>query len=452
MLKRILLFLLLLLAIVFGYLYIALYPMFPVGTGYAAKKMCSCHFIAGRSQESIQKEDLAPSPLNLTSTVIDEANKSATSTILGLAAKTAIYKENLGCVLLDEEDDYNIELNLPTKVSVTAANWPIGEQLVAKEVQGVDYEELDKAINKIFDPSFGMERIKTRAVVIVYKDTLIAEKYANGFDKDTEILGWSMNKSITATLIGILVKEGKLALDQSQLFEEWTDERSKITINDLLQMQSGLAFEEDYTKLSDVTKMLFMNEDIVAEVAKNPLSAPIGSKWYYSSGTTNLLAGIIRQQFDSHSDYLKFPHEALFQKIGMHSMILEIDESGNYIGSSYGYATPRDWAKFGLLYLNEGNWYGEQIIDTTWVNFVRQPAEHSNGLYGGHFWHNHNHVALKDVPSDLYSCNGFEGQFVYIIPSKDLVVVRMGLSEWPEYDANSFLKEVIQAIDLSENH
>ncbi len=317
-------------------------------------------------------------------------------------------------------------------------------------MDGVDYTALDQAINSVFDSSLNMDSIKTRAVVVVYKDSLIAEKYATGFDKDTEILGWSMNKSITSTLVGILAKAGKMSLTDDHLYEEWTDERSKITLNDLLQMQSGLAFEENYAEVSDVTKMLFMNEDIVKEVAANPLSDPIGTKWYYSSGTTNLVAGLIRKQFDNSQDYLKFPHEQLFRKIGMHSMVLETDESGNYIGSSYGYATPRDWAKFGLLYLNEGNWYGEQIVDTSWVNFTRQPAEHSGGIYGGHFWHNHNHAAYKDVPTDIYSCNGFEGQYVYIIPSKDLVIVRMGLNQGKEYDANGFLSNVIKAVESDQ--
>jgi len=429
------------------YFYFTVYPMIPVGTGYAAKKMCSCHFIAGRTQESIQKDDLRTAPLNLTSTVIDEAAKSATATLFGLGSKTAVYRENLGCILLQGKDDYQIKLDLPKQKINTHEDWPLGERVSPTKIEGVDYAALDQAINSIFDASLNMDSIKTRAVVVVYKDSLIAEKYANGFDKDTEILGWSMNKSITSTLVGMLVKDGQLKLTDDHLYEHWTDERSKITLNDLLQMQSGLAFEENYAELSDVTRMLFMNEDIVKEVAANPLNTAIGKKWYYSSGTTNLVAGIIRQQFDNQQAYLKFPHERLFRKIGMHSMILETDESGNYIGSSYGYATPRDWAKFGLLYLKEGNWFGEQLVDTSWVNFTRQPAEHSGGIYGGHFWHNHDHAAYKDVPTDLYSCNGFEGQYVYIIPSKDLVVVRMGLNQGVEYDANGFLSEVIQAVN-----
>ena len=449
MLKKILLILGILVGAIALYFYLTLYPMLPIGTGYAAKKMCSCHFIAGRSQESIQKDDLAMSPLNLTSTVIDETAKTATTSIFGLGTKTAVYRDNLGCILLDGKDDYHVQLKLPAAKRNITAEWPIGETVSQRKMTGVNYPALNQAVNSVFDASLNMDSIKTRAVVVVYKDSLIAEKYANGFDKDTEILGWSMNKSITSTLVGILVKAGKMKLTDDHLYENWTDERSKITINDLLQMQSGLAFEENYAEVSDVTKMLFMNEDIVKEVSTNPLRDPIGTKWYYSSGTTNLVAGLIKKQFDNPQDYLKFPHEQLFRKIGMHSMVLETDESGNYIGSSYGYATPRDWAKFGLLYLNEGNWYGEQIVDTSWVNFTRQPAAHSGGIYGGHFWHNHNHAAYKDVPTDIYSCNGFEGQYVYIIPSKDLVVVRMGLNQGEEYDANGFLRDVIKAVEGS---
>ncbi len=443
MLKKIGFFLTLLVGLFIFFFYFALYPKLPIGTGYAAKKMCSCHFIAGRTQESIQKEDLANSPLDLTSTKIDEEGKKVTTTILGMGAKTAIYKENLGCVLLQGEDDYQVKLDLPKGRKNGAAIWPLGEKVTTQKVKGVDYNALERAVNSMFDPSLEMDSLKTRAVVVIYKDTLIAEKYAKGFDKDTEILGWSMNKSITGTLVGMLVKDGKMDITDDHLFEEWTDERSKITMNDLLQMQSGLRFEENYTKISDVTKMLFLEEDIVAEVVKNPLETAIGKKWVYSSGTTNLIAGVVRNEFDTQEAYLKFPYERLFRKIGMHSMIWETDESGNYIGSSYGYATPRDWAKFGLLYLKEGNWYGEQIIDTAWVNFVRQPAEHSGGIYGGHFWQNHNHAAYKDAPSDLYSCNGFEGQYVFIIPSKDLVIVRMGLNQ--KIDFNSFLRDVIAA-------
>ncbi len=387
------------------------------------------------------------SPLNLTKTVIDETNKTVTASFFGMAKATAVYRKNLGCVLLQGDDDYNIQLDLESANTNIGTNLPIITAGTENKVIGVDYKALDQAINNVFDASLNMDTIKTRAVVVLYKDTLIAEKYANGFDKNTEILGWSMTKSITSTLIGMLVKEGKLSLDQKQLFEHWTDERKEITLNDMLQMQSGLAFDEVYTKKADATKMLFMSENVVESVNHLPLAYDVGSKWAYSSGTSNILSGLIRNQFDNHQDYLKFPHERLFQPIGMNSMVMEIDESGNYIGSSYAYATPRDWAKFGLLYLNEGNWYGEQIIDSSWVAFSQEVAEHSEGIYGGHFWQNKNHSAYKDVPADLYSCNGFQGQRIYIIPSKDVVIVRMGLHKGEYFDQNAFIRDVLKALE-----
>ncbi|MFK7904218.1 MAG: serine hydrolase domain-containing protein [Chitinophagales bacterium] len=446
MFKKILLSLPILLLLIGGFAYSSFSPLLPIATGYAAKQMCSCHFIADRTQESIQQDDLESFPLNLTATTIDESNQSVRSTFFGMAEQRAVYRDNLGCVLLQGDDDYNVQLELPKFKRDISGDWPLGEQKTVNKVEGVDYQKLQEAIDDVFDPSLEMDSIRTRAVVVIYKDTLIAEKYAKGFDKDTEILGWSMNKSVVNALIGILVKEGKMNLEQDHLFAHWTDERSAITLNDMLQMQSGLDFKENYTTKSDATEMLFMSENAV-EVASRPLLevAP-GTKWYYSSATSNALMGLVRKQFENHDDYLKFPHERLFQKIGMHSMVLEIDESGNYIGSSFGYATPRDWAKFGLLYLNEGNWYGEQIVDTSWVEFSRQVAEQSKGLYGGHFWHNHDHAKFKDVPTDLFYCSGFQGQYVYIFPSNDLVVVRMGLNEGEGYDANGFLKGVIEAV------
>ncbi len=423
------------------------YPMLSVATGYAAKKMCSCHFVAGRTAESIQKEDLVISPLNLTHTVIDPVGFKVSTTLFGMAAQTAVYKENLGCVLLQGKDDYHVSLKLPHDPDTQGLEWPLGEKRNKQAVQGVDYKALDQAIEGVFDPSLEMDHIKTRAVVVVYKDTLIAEKYAQGFDKDTEILGWSMTKSIVSTLIGVLAKEGKLSLTDDHLIDYWTDNRSAITLKDLLQMQSGLSFEENYTTVSDATEMLYKSEDIVNRAARLPLVHPIGSHWSYSSGTSNIVSGILRNQFDRHEDYLRFPHDQLFDPLGMHSAVMEIDESGNYIGSSYCYATPSDWAKFGLLYLNEGNWNGQQIIDTSWVNFSQTAASNSEGRYGGHFWLNKDHVRFKDVPADLYSANGYQGQFVYIIPSKDLVVVRMGLNSGEAYDANVFLQSVISAVD-----
>jgi CubicO group peptidase (beta-lactamase class C family) len=210
-------------------------------------------------------------------------------------------------------------------------------------------------------------------------------------------------------------------------------------------MNSGLAWEENYETICDATKMLFQAEDMSQSQLLKPLQFEPNTHWYYSSGTTNLLSGILRRQFKTHQEYLDFWYSALIDKIGMHSMLVETDMAGNYVGSSYGWATPRDWAKFGLLYLHKGNWNGEQILDESWVKYTATPTNTSNGKYGAHFWLNAG-GRFKDAPRDLYFCSGFQGQMVAIIPSLDMVIVRMGLKEDPEFDFNQFLKEVIASL------
>ncbi len=478
MFKRIVVGIVLSLLIYGAFTFVKLYPQFPVATAYAAKKMCSCTFIAGRNQESIQKEDLGFGPLGLTSTTIDTINKIVTSSIFGLASKTAEYRGNLGCILLQGEDNYQVSLKVERPALPDSLYWPKGTRApaidsmaldtlssdtlttdslstadslpVVDSLDGVHLQQLRDAIDRSFDPSMGMDSLKTRAVVVVYKDSIIAEKYANGFDDRTEILGWSMTKSITGTLIGMLAKDSTLTLEDQQLFPEWTDDRKNISLKDLMQMQSGLEFVEDYAALSDATQMLYLSENVSSIPLGKPLIHQPGTKWYYSSGTTNLLSRLLKNKLGQEA-YLRFPYDSLFNRIGMSSAIIEPDESGLYVGSSYCYATPRDWAKFGLLYLNEGNWYGDQIIDTSWVDFVKIPASNSEGIYGGQFWLNVNQSQLPDLPEEVFSCNGFQGQRVFIIPSYDLVVVRMGLEEPPLFDMNKFLKEILDSFKVPED-
>ncbi|MGB6153101.1 MAG: serine hydrolase, partial [Pricia sp.] len=223
------------------------------------------------------------------------------------------------------------------------------------------------------------------------------------------------------------------------------DDRKKITLNHLLRMQSGLAWEEDYTTISDVTKMLFLDSDMTLAQARNKAIAPPEEVWNYSSGTSNLLSGILRQQFQTHHEYIDFPYVALIDKIGMHSMLIETDMAGNFVGSSYGWANTRDWAKFGILHLNKGLWNGERLFDQKWIDYITLPTAGSDGDYGAHFWLNAG-GKYPDVPRDMYSVNGYQGQRVFIIPSKDLVVVRTGLAEEPEFDINGFLRDVVAAI------
>ena len=298
------------------------------------------------------------------------------------------------------------------------------------------------AVANAFDGK-GKKDKRTRSLLVIYKDKIIAERYDTGFDKNSKILGWSMTKSITATLFGILQKQGQLDIYKPASIVEWAkDDRAKITINDLLHMNSGLEWDEDYGKLSDATKMLFLSEDMTKTQIDKPLVGKTNATWNYSSGTTNLLSGILRKQFKTHQEYLDFWYSALIDKIGMNSMLIETDMAGNYVGSSYSWATTRDWAKFGLLYLHKGNWNGEQLFDESWAKYVATPTNGSKGDYGGHFWLNAG-GRYPDAPRDLYSANGYQGQKVFIIPSQDLVIVRLGLTDEKKFDFNGLLKGIV---------
>ncbi|MDF1517784.1 MAG: serine hydrolase, partial [Lutibacter sp.] len=353
----------------------------------------------------------------------------------------------IGCVLIPEGENATIAFKPNRKISQSELPYPYGN-LPQKDTifSNVDYKMLELAVENAFDCEGYEPKNKTRAVVVLFKGQPIAEKYATGFSSETKLLGWSMTKSITSAVLGVLEKQGKISLTQNTLFPEWEkDDRSKITLNNLLQMNSGLEWVEDYNTISDVTKMLFLEPDMTKPQLYKPLIGQPNNSWNYSSGTTNLLSGFIRNQFKTHQEYLDFWYAELIDKIGMNSMVIETDLVGNYVGSSYSWATARDWAKFGLLYLHKGNWNGEQLLNESWVTYSATPTNGSNGEYGAHFWLNAG-GKYPNVTKDLFSCNGYQGQHVFIIPSKDLVIVRFGLAENPEFDVNIFLSEVIDAI------
>lgn len=178
-----------------------------------------------------------------------------------------------------------------------------------------------------------------------------------------------------------------------------------------------------------------------------PLAQKSNTHWEYSSGTSNIIATELRTMFTSTETYIRYPYEHLFYKIGAYSMIFETDAFGQFVGSSYSWATAQDWAKIGQLYIQNGNWAGEQILPKRWVDFVQQPAPNSNNRYGGHFWLNKG-GHLSDVPKDMYALEGFQGQRVFIIPSKELVMVRLGLTyNRYDFDFNNWLKEIMVAVE-----
>jgi len=443
--KKFLKYFALALVVLFVYFGITTYPKLDLISGFSAKSTASGHFLDNRPLQIIEQGDNDIPLVNLASNSINEAGKFAVSSVYGIKERKAIYREGLGATLINEHFDTSKPYEVPKRTN-THINlpYPYGEKEPKDTVfLNIDYKKLNAAVYNSFDKK-GEKNKRTRAVLVVYKDHIIAEKYDANFNKNSRLLGWSMTKSITGTLFGILQKQGKLDINKPAPIAEWKkDNRAKITLNDLLHMNSGLEWEEKYDKICDATEMLFQAEDMSRSQLEKPAAFAPNTHWNYSSGTTNLLSGIIRNQFKTHQEYLDFWYSALLDKIGMHSAIIETDMAGNFVGSSYGWATARDWGKFGLLYLHKGNWNGEQLFEKSWAKYVATPTNTSNGRYGAQFWLNSGGY-FPDVPREMYYASGFQGQMVAIFPSKDLVIVHLGLSE--KFDFNGLLSEVVKSI------
>ena len=433
------------LLIAFAFFRITLYPKLNIVNGFSARSVATHYFLAGRSQEFTEKTDNDIESMDLATSILDKNTKTVESSVYGLKKRKAIYKDGIGTILIPENEDASKIFLVPNR-DKTPKNmpFPYGD-LPQKDTvfTNIDYLNLDKAISNAFTEDADIK--KTRSVLVVYKNQIIGEQYKEPFDKNSIFLGWSMAKSITSGVLGVLEQQGKIKIDQSNLFEEWkNDDRKNITIRNLLNMNSGLEWEEDYTKICDATEMLFIDSDMSLRQKNKQLVGKPNESWNYSSGTSNLLSAFIRKQFSSQQAYLDFWYTNLIDKIGMHSALIETDYSGNYIGSSYVWATARDWAKFGLLYLHNGNWNGEQIIHKHWVEFTQKPTNTSKGEYGGHFWTNEG-LRFKSAPKNMYYCDGYQGQFVCIFPDLDLVIVRTGL-DGSDAHIDALLKDILANI------
>lgn len=431
---------LLIIAIILSIIVVINYPKLNILAGYSAKNMASSVFLAERTLAFTDSTDNSFTPVNLASDKVDLENKTATSSVFGLLTRKAIIRDGLGAVLTLTEEDETAPYLVPKRLKAADKTpFPYGNAAQKDSVlENINYQKLNTTVNAMFGKQ------QTRAVLILHKDQIIAEKYADGFTKDSKILGWSMTKSITSTVFGVLQHQQKINVQDKAPINSWQkDERKEITINNLLQMNSGLEWDENYNEISDATTMLFLERDMTKMQENKPLVGKPNNSWNYSSGTSNLLSSILRMQFKTHQEYLDFWYTNFIDKIGMNSMIVEADLAGNYVASSYAWATARDWAKFGLLYLHKGNWNGEQIFSKNWVDYVTTPTPTSNGTYGAQFWLNAK-KQFKDVPESMYFADGYQGQRVYILPDQDLVVVRFGLKN---FDENRFLKGVLESVE-----
>ncbi|ESZ23555.1 serine hydrolase [Mesorhizobium sp. L2C084A000] len=420
-------------AALFAWLYIAPPELIRVGSGYSAKIVCSNVFIAGRDPNEVLAVDVqAPGHplLRLMRVSVDKNRGTVSAGLFGFLGKSvAVARDGLGCASVPDGDvgkARRTAIQAEPSAATMGDLWPEGERVEASQ---------DPVIAKLLDDA-ALNGTGMRAVVVVKNGRVVAERYGDGFSARTPLLGWSMTKTVNAAIIGTLVKDGKMAFDDKNLFATWkADGRTAISLAEMMAMSSGLEFNEDYGDVADVTRMLYLEPDMAGFAESKPLAAEVGKQFSYSSGTAVMLSRLWQDAVGDKAKALTWPRTALFEPLGMHSAVLETGEQGTFVGSSYLYATAHDWARFGQFLLQGGVWNGNQILPTGFVDWMREPASASKVYGKGQLWieapgdeENPGAGVAAGLPKDTYWMEGHDGQTVAIIPSEQLVVVRLGLT------------------------
>jgi len=403
--------------------------------GYA-KVLCSAVFVSGRQpEEAFQNSGYFFMPNGDNSGIkyqVDHETKTVTLTLADSLVKSAKYYGAQGCIIQTSEglqfEPVEVSSSLPDASTLA---WPMGDSMEASIFKSLNSD----SIKAVIDLAFAEEAL-TAAFLVVYKGEIIAEKYREGITKDTQLESWSMGKSLTATLVGRLVQENYFKLDDFAPVAAWKQEgdpRGEIRIRDLLQMSSGLRFishrdPEVATYKQYLDHMYIYTGAINAfEYSINrPLQFSVGSECRYRNCDPLTLGYILRRQLESKSiNYHLFPQKELFDKIGIRKQVMETDPYGNFLLTGYDYGTARNWARLGILYLNDGVVNGERLLPKGWSTFVSTPAPAwKEPVYGGLFWLNQ--TGEYPIPKDAYYMGGGGGQRTIIIPSMNMVVVRLG--------------------------
>jgi CubicO group peptidase (beta-lactamase class C family) len=432
-----------------------------------AKIMCSAVFITGLDPDfAAENVGYFTSPYaeraKVGKPVIDRATKTVHITLPSGITRTAKYLGSQGCVTLPiGQSSVNfapvtVKSGLPDP---STQRWPMGDVLAEGPLPtGINAAKLKQAVNAAFEPAEAM----TAAFVVTWRGWLAAERYGEGLTARTPLEGWSMGKSLTATLLGILIKQGVYELSQPAPIPEWQtpgDPRAKIRIADLLHMSSGLRIkapqDPDYDPSGPYPDHLYLytgSVDSFHYAATRPLQWPPNTVGRYHNTDPVLINYLIRLGVEKRGEeYLSFPHRTLFDKLGIRTMVIETDPFGNYLGQGYELASGRDWARLGNLYLQDGVWNDERILPEGYAKFVSTlaPAWEADKrpIYGGFFWINGD--GRFPVPRDAYYMAGAGGQTTLIIPSHDLVVVRLGHFKGAASGAASFeraLSLLMQAV------
>jgi CubicO group peptidase (beta-lactamase class C family) len=410
-----------------------------VGAGYAAKMVCSNVFLNGRDADGVLSVDVqAPGNplLRLMQVEVDHSRGRVQAAFLGvLAGNEAVDRAGLGCTVLPQGGPPE-DVSTPGAPAVdrpVESLWPEGR-----------FAESDQSVAALLsDPAFtgpGM-----RALVVLRGGRIVAETYGEGFSPESLLLGWSMTKTVNAAIIGTLVNQDRMRMDETALLPQWrVDPRAEISLADLLAMEDGLAFNESYGSVTDVTQMLYLEPDMAAFAADAPQVAEPGTRFSYSSGTAVLLSRIWMDRIGEPSEALAYPQEALFRPLGMNSAVMEVDAAGTFVGSSYMYATARDWARFALFLLRDGRWNGERLLPEGFVAMMSQP----NGTSDGRYSRMQTWLPGPDeteLPEDTFFLQGHDGQTIAVMPSLDIAVVRLGLTpRRAGYDFVPLVREIVR--------
>ncbi len=338
------------------------------GASFSAKQLCNSVLMAGMDPDQVLKEDLAAGQGMIHTRIEPNAGRVEASALFGLIRAEAIQNGERGCIwqINGHPTPRLPKPNQPgsAKSQPIGAAWPLIATADAEPPE-IDEEALKDALDRAFEENEMLTPKRTRAVVVVQNGWVIAERYAQGIKSNMPLIGWSMSKSITHALIGRAIQEGFLDPSKPTRVPDWSDPqdpRQRISLDQLLRMNSGLAFEESTGTLnSDLVRNLTQEADMAGFAASQPLSRKPGKKWSYSSGTTNILSRIVRHAINGDQRYWSFPTQALFGPFEMTTAVLESDNSGTLVGSSLMWASGRDWARFGQLYLDQGRWNGKQL-------------------------------------------------------------------------------------------
>jgi CubicO group peptidase (beta-lactamase class C family) len=427
--------------VVGGWLYVSQSTLgrvyLPSGTGITAKQTCSLTFVSGLDPD--RAADLYINPLlggagSLISVELDRDEARVTSSVLGLFFKqTAVYRDGIGCTLVHDFDAFDANASLPL------ANGPDPMSLDAdwRDAQ-FDAEALNAALDQVFTD----DGRNTLAALVIHDGHLVAERYAEGVNETTPLHGWSMTKSTAATFAGVLVQRGLLDIRAEGAIPALVEVgRPEITIDDMLRMSGGLDGFETNDGTDPNSEMLFTAPDMAHYAANRNVLHPPGEYWDYQSGNTILAGSAMETQMgETVVDEITTLRDWLFEPLGMNHSVLEPDQSGTLQWSSYMYASARDWARMGKLYLNNGRVGEQQIIPPNWLSYVGTPTVTSDEQYGAGFWLN-----IPGLPSDTVVMRGFQQQWTFVIPSEDLIILRMGATLGSDGGAPDFARAVLDA-------